>query len=139
MKSFKYLAIAVLMVSASAVVASQPSSPRGDEVGYLGKAAMIVANNRVTNHVVDLATSKSNWGKLRLAGYGLLAWYGITKVSDTAKSAWNKVRLNYVTDKIEDTVLEAKDNPVSKEGTIVGATTVAMVVGYTLYKRCSDK
>ncbi len=142
MKSFKYLAIALLMVSASAAFGSQPAAgPKQDDDGsksYVAQVTDFAKDNPVSNHVYGLATQGDDdgygiAGKLQLAGYVLLAGYGLSKVSDTAKSVWNKLRFNKVTDKVEDTVKEAKENPKSTEGAIVGGTALYIIASYFGY------
>ncbi len=135
MNSFKYLAIGLLMVSASAVFASEEV----DDLVVAGKSYVATVtdfakDNAVSNHFHGLATQDGRCyglaGKAQLAGYLLLAGYGLSKVSDTAKSVWNKLRFNKVSDKIEDTVIEAKENPKSKEGAIVGGTVLYGILAY---------
>lgn len=127
MKCVKLLTIAALLVSASAVNAAGDA----EEKGFFGKQWERITS--APGAVKDMAWGEgSSWRsrtKLGLYTLGLgAAGYGLTKVSDRARTAWEKLYLNKVSDRIEDTVAEAKDNPVSTEGAVVGLGTGAVVV-----------
>ncbi len=121
MKSFKILAIGLLMVSASTVFAADPE-PKG-WIETVKGWTYTPAKNAVVNEWSDNGYT----GKAVVIAGAVLATYGLTKVSDTVKSVWNKTPLKHASDKVETTVQKAKDEPKSTEGAIVGVATAALI------------
>ncbi len=148
MKCVKFLTIATLMVSASAVYAMEegdaPKNP-----GNAPKKAWTTWAKETALVPVKFFTARWEKGKqgkavaLGVGAAGVLAsWYALSKVSKPVRRAWNAAYLGKATDKVEDTVSStlkgAKDNGInSKEGYIVTgvglAGTVATFYGLNKY------
>jgi hypothetical protein len=77
----------------------------------------------------------------QVVGGTLLTGYALSKVWGPAQTAWEKCHLNKVSDKIEDIVKGAKENPRSKNGAIVGGAAAAALLyaGYCYYFGGYDK
>ena len=126
MNSFKILAISLLMVSASAIVASQDPVAPSNGIGTTLKG--YASDLKACTFDKVIIEANSGWKGAALVGAGVaVAAYGLTKLSKTAKTGWNMARLNVVSDKIESTVERAKNNPKSVEGAIVGTASLALV------------